>query len=233
MAGRVWFTPLLCSWKRDRVCVSTEAVRFAVTRFCTQFFLSGFFGDEFLINFSERFGAVLCVLQAVQSLEISQFNCPPGLTYWRRSFYKQTLLHKQTSVLLCGETLYFFSPFRYWNGCSSCPRPWQSGSWWSFSPRRWDKLPNRISFTRQSTTSPFNALVQSTFTNACSSRYQDSLEVAHNMILLFSCWKSLIFIGGIVGEWFGWKQSSGEMDPSKQLRFWPNKIQLFQQEKKN
>ena len=25
-------------------------------------------------------------------------------------------------------------------------------------------------------------------------------EVAHNMILVFSCWKSLTFIGGIVGE---------------------------------
>ena len=31
----------------------------------------------------------------------------------------------------------------------------------------------------------------------------------------------------------GWKQSSGEMDPSKQLGFWPNKIQLFQLEKMN
>ena len=60
-----------------------------------------------------------------------------------------------------------------------------------------------------------------TFTNACSSRYQDSLEVAYNMRILFSCWKSLIFIGGncwrmISPDNFSWGEN---MDPSKQLGF--------------
>ena len=46
------------------------------------------------------------------------------------------------------------------------------------------------------------------------------------------------FNGRINGEWFplitlfGWMWSPGEMDPSKQLGSRPNKIQLFQQEKK-
>ena len=143
--------------------------------------------------------------------------------HWCRSFYKQGLLYKQTAMLLCGETLYFFSSFRYWNGWSSCPRTWQ---WWSFSPRRWDKMSNRISSTRQSTTSPFNTLVGSTISNVGPSRYQDPLEVAKYIILFLSRWKSLTFIGGILGEWFplitlfGWKWSSGEMNSSKQLQFW-------------
>ena len=33
--------------------------------------------------------------------------------HWRRSFYQQTFLHEQTSLLFRGETLHVFSSFRH------------------------------------------------------------------------------------------------------------------------